>query len=122
MTVKRDQWSETVGLGPTHVPRVCAMLHAKGMMDGRIAASADAPEFLGIPAVLQTAWDVSHTQQKLVHHIQPEEYFVGWVQGYGQRTDEVRDKVWDKVQDETPDVTDTWEDEGGALAVSWLDA
>jgi hypothetical protein len=113
MTTRQDQHVEAVWLGTTHASHVCAMMHAKGMMDGRIAASAHAPEFLSTCAVLQAAWEVSCTQQELLHPAQQDEYFVGWVQGYGQRADE--------ASDETPDMLDTWEDDGGASAVPWFD-
>lgn len=114
MTAKRDQWSEIVWLGSIHAVHACAMMHAKGIVDGQIAASMHAPEFLGIPALLQSAWVASHAQQDRLYPAQQDEYFVGWVQGYVRRSEE--------IFDETLDVPDTWEDEGGALAVSWLDA
>lgn len=113
MTTRPDQHVEAIWLGTTHASHVCAMMHAKGMMDGRIAASAHAPEFLSTCAVLQEAWKASDTPQKLLHPAQQDEYFVGWVQGYGQRADE--------APDETPDMLDTWEDDGGASAVPWFD-
>jgi hypothetical protein len=96
----------------------CAMMHAKGMVDGRIAASAHAPEFLSIRALLQEAWEVSCTQQELLRPAQQDEYFVGWVQGYGRRADETSDET----SDETLDMLDMWEDDGGAPAVPWFDA
>lgn len=113
MTTRPDQHVEAIWLGTTHASHVCAMMHAKGMMDGRIAASAHTPEFLSTRALLQAAWEASGTLPKVLYRAQQDEYFVGWVQGYGQRADEPPDR--------TPDVPDTWEDEGGALAVSWFD-
>jgi len=95
----------------------CTMMHAKGMMDGHIAASAHAPGFLSIRAVLQAAWEASDMLQKLLHPAQQDEYFVGWVQGYGQRMDE----TFDEAHDEVPDMVDTWEDDGGASAVPSFD-
>lgn len=114
MTTGQDQQVEAVWLGTTHATHVSAMMHAKGMMDGRIAASAHSPEFLSIRALLQAAWEASGTLQKLLHPAQQDEYFVGWVQGYRQRADE--------VSDETLDMLDTWEDDGGASAIPWFDA
>ena len=113
MTTRQDQQVEAIWLGTTHASHVCAMMHAKGIIDGRIAASAHALRFLSNRAVLQAAWDASCTQQELPHPVHLDEYFVGWVQGYGQRADE--------VSDETPDMLDTWEDDGGASAVPWFD-
>lgn len=114
MTIGHDQHVEAVWLGTTHATHVCAMMHAKGMMDGRIAASAHAPEFLSIHTLLQAAWEASGTLQKLLHPAQQDEYFVGWVQGYRQRADE--------ASDETPDMLDRWEDDGGASTVPKFDA
>ena len=113
MTTGQTQPVEAIWLGTTHASHVCAMMHAKGVIDGRIAASAHAPGFLSSRAVLQTAWDASCAQQELLHPVHLDEYFVGWVQGYGQRADE--------TSDETPDMLDTWEDDGGAAAVPWFD-
>lgn len=113
MTTGQDQQVEAVWLGTAHALHVCVMMHGKGMMDGRTAASAHAPRFLSIRAVLQAAWEASGALQKLIHPAQQDEYFVGWVQGYGQCADEVSDK--------TPDMLDTWEDDGGASAVPWFD-
>lgn len=118
MTAGRDQHAAVVWLGSTHAMHACAMMHAKGMVDGRIAASAHAPEFLSIRALLQEAWEVSCTQQELLHPAQQDEYFVGWVQGYGRRADETSDET----SDETLDMLDMWEDDGGAPAVPWFDA
>ncbi len=115
MTAGQDQHAEVVWLGSTHAMHACAMMHTKGMVDGHIAASAHAPEFLSTRALLQEAWEVSCTQQELLHPAQQDEYFVGWVQGYGQRMDE--------ATDETPDPLDTaWAVDGGASAVPWFDA
>ncbi|HEU5348911.1 MAG TPA: hypothetical protein VFU63_09910 [Ktedonobacterales bacterium] len=114
MSTGQDPQVEAVWLGTTHASHVCAMIHAKGMMDGRIAASAHAPGFLSIRAVLQAAWEASCTQQELLRPAHLDEYFVGWVQGYGQHADE--------ISDETLDMLDTWEDDGGASAVQWFDA
>ena len=114
MTARRDQHAEVVWLGSTHALHACAMMNAKGMMDGRIAASSHAPEFLSTRALLQAAWEVSCTQQELLHPAQQDEYFVGWVQGYGQRVDETSDEPLDNLG--------TWEDDGGAPAVPWFDA
>jgi hypothetical protein len=50
----------------------------------------------------------------LLHPAQQDEYFVGWVQGYGQRVDETSDEPLDNLG--------TWEDDGGAPAVPWFDA
>jgi len=113
MVTGQDQHVEAIWLGTTHASHVCAMIHAKGIIDGRIAASAHAPGFLSIRAVLQAAWEASCAQQELLHPVHLDEYFVGWVQGYGQRADE--------VPDETSDMLDTWEDDGGASAVPWFD-
>lgn len=118
MTTGQTQQVEAIWLGTTHASHVCAMMHAKGIVDGRIAASAHAPEFLSTRALLQEAWEVSCTQQELLHPAQQDEYFVGWVQGYGQRVDEVTIEV----TNETADLLDTWEDDGGAAAVPWFDA
>jgi hypothetical protein len=93
MTAKRDQQSEAVWLGTTHAAHVCAMMHAKGMLDGRIAASAHSPEFLSIPDLLQAAWEVSSIQREVLYPAQQDEYFVGWVQGYVRRSDETFDEV-----------------------------
>ena len=117
MTTRQDQHVEAVWLGTTHASHVCAMMHAKGMMDGRIAASAHAPEFLSTCAVLQEAWKASDTPQKLLHPAQQDEYFVGWVQGYGRRADETSYET----SYETLDMLDRWEDDGGASAVPWFD-
>lgn len=113
MVTRQDQHVEPIWLGTTHAMHACTMMHAKGMMDGHIAASAHAPGFLSIRAVLQAAWEASDMLQKLLHPAEQDEYFVGWVQGYGQRADE--------VSDETRDMLDTWEDDGGASAAPWFD-
>ena len=113
MVTGQDQHVEPIWLGTTHAMHACTMMHAKGMMDGHIAASAHAPRFLSIRAVLQAAWGASDMPQKVLHPAEQDEYFVGWVQGYRQRVDE--------VSDETQDMLDTWEDEGGASAVPWFD-
>lgn len=117
MTTGQGQHAEVVWLGTTHASHVCAMMHARGMLDGRIAASAHTPGFLSSRAVLQTAWEASGAQQELLHPAHLDEYFVGWVQGYGQRADETSDET----SDEIPDKLDTWEDDGGASAVPWFD-
>jgi hypothetical protein len=116
MTARQDEQSrsETVWLGTA---RALAKMHAKGLIDGHLAAAVHAPEFLSVRALIQAAWEVSYAQQDTLHTPQPaqqDEYFVGWVQGYVRRADEARD--------ETQDVPDTWEDDGGAVAGSRSDA
>ncbi len=84
--------------------------HTEGLMDGYKTASLHAPEFLGMHALIQAAWEVSSAQQDTLSPTQRDEYFVGWVRGYVRRAQEIQD------------VPDTWEDEGGALAGSWREA
>lgn len=110
MTTRLDKRPEAVWLGTTHA---FDMMHA-GMVDGHIAASAHAPNFLSVRAMMQAAWKVSCTLRMPLQSAQQGEYFVGWVQGYTRRTGE--------TSDETSNVPDTWEDEGGALAIPWFDA
>ena len=87
-----------------------AKLYARSLLDGYNVAESHAPEFLGVRALLQVAWEISWSHQNTLRPAQRDEYFVGWVRGYLRRANE------------TQDVPDTWEDEGGALAGSWLDA
>ena len=81
-----------------------AKLYARSLLDGYNAAESHAPEFLGMRALLQIAWEISWSQQNAPLPAQRDAYFVGWVRGYLRRVNE------------TQNVLDTWEDEGGALA------
>ena len=74
-----------------------------------LRAHTRAADFLGRGALLRVAWGGLHGPNGTCCN-PPDDESVGRWRGYLRRANE------------TQDVPDTWEDEGGALAGSWLNA